>query len=218
MSEGIEGGNVRARAAAVASLVVVVAIYMLYKFVSPGFPFSVLLAPVIFGQAILYLVLDKVGLANAVGEDALLVLTWIAGGLALWYVYYKLVYFVFWLLGLYKPVQAVTEGEEGAQPATTEDGWLYRVGLVLSVPLFAVVVLWWHATGHDSQHSRQHSVVLTAAEASCSGRPLCVERIEQHFESCFSSHFTRQGTRWLRARYAIEREAFRDCLFPQKRS
>ncbi|WP_111658168.1 hypothetical protein [Isoalcanivorax indicus] len=218
MSEGNEGINVRARAAAVASLIVVVTLYMLYKLVSPGFPFSLLLAPVIFGQAILYLILEKIGLASAVGENALLVLTWIAGGLGLWYVYYKIVYFVLWLLGLYKPVQAVTEEGEGAQSVTTEDGWLYRVGLVLSVPLFAVVVFWWHATGYDSQHSRQHRVVLTAAEASCSGRSFCVERIEQHFESCFSTHFTRQGTQWLRARYAIEREAFRDCLFPQKKS
>lgn len=212
----------RIRFAAIFSLALVVALYVTYKFASPGLYFRLLLAPVIIGQGLLYGLLGWAGLAGVVGERALVALTWCAGGLALWYVYYKIVYFLFWLFGLYKPVQLApaNAGEGGIagaadqdMPPPLEDGWRYRVFLVSLVPVSVVFVLWLQVTSYDAQRSYQSGIVMKAMHAVCDGRSDCDDLMTARFDGCFDAHFVQQGRKWLRARYVVDREPFRACIY-----
>lgn len=205
----------RKRAAAVYSLVLITLLYSLYKLASPGFPFSLLLAPAIFGQGLLVALLGAVGMEDGTTGRIAFALAWIAGALALWYVYYKLVYFLLWLFGLYQPLKPSSDGPGGELVRDTEGGWPMRLVVVALVPAVIGLLFWQSATSYDGQYSRQHDIVLAAAEVACRDQQGCRARVDSHFEKCFDAHFVENGRKWLRARYAVDREAFRACLFPK---
>jgi len=205
----------RKRAAAIYSLVLIAALYALYQLASPGFPFSLLLAPVILGQGLLMMLMGAVGLTGETGTGIAFALSWLAGALAMWFVYYKLVYFLLWLFGLHQPLKAASDGADAQLTRDTEGGWPARVFMVSLFPAVIGLMFWQSATSYDGQYSRQHDVVHTAATLACKDREACHTRIESHFEPCFDAHFVESGRKWLRAKYEIERESFRACLFPQ---
>lgn len=206
----------RKRAAAIYSLVLIALLYTLYKLASPGFPFSLLLAPVIFGQGLLMMLLGAIGLEGDTGGRIAFGLSWFAGALAMWYVYYKLVYFLLWLFGLHQPLKASSDDPEAEMVRDTEGGWPMRVFLVSLLPALIGLMFWQSATSYDGQHSRQHDIVLTAAEIACEGKTACQARIESHFDKCFDAHFVERGRKWFRAKYVVDREPFRACLFPMQ--
>lgn len=204
----------RKRAAAVYSLILIAVLYAVYKLASPGFPLTLLLAPVLFGHGLITAFLASIGLEEGVGRSIANGLSWTAGALVLWYVYYKLVYFLLWLFGIHQPLMASDE-DQGAEPVVyNEGGWLTRVIVISILPILVLAFVWSRATSYEGQHSRQHHIVLTAVDASCKGKATCRERIDRHFGECFETHFVRQGRKWLRPRYEVDREPFRACLFP----
>lgn len=204
----------RKRAAAIYSLSLIAALYALYKLASPGFPFSLLLAPVIVGQGLLLMLLGAIGLEGDTGGRIAFGLSWFAGALAMWYVYYKLVYFLLWLVGLHQPIRV---GSEHSEPTRdTEGGWLMRVSVVALFPATLGLIFWHSATNYDGQYSRQRDIVRAAAEVSCRDREGCHARVNSAFDKCFDQHFVERGRKWFRAKYAVDREPFRACLFPER--
>lgn len=216
MSEAPIVRRPRKRAAAIYSLVLIAALYALYKLADPGFPFSLLLAPVIFGQGLLMVILGAIGLEGGKAGEIAFGLSWFAGALAMWLVYYKLVYFMLWLFGIHQPLRAGSEGAE--LPRDTEGGWPMRVFLVALFPTVIGIMFWQSATSYDGQYSRQHGIVLAAAEAACKDNERCQSRLESHFDKCFDSHFVERGRKWLRKNYVVDREPFRVCLLPASAS
>lgn len=206
----------RKRAAAVYSLVLIIALYALYKLASPGFPFSLLLAPVIFGQGLLMMLAGALGLEGDTGGRIAFGLSWFAGALTMWYVYCKLVYFLLWLFGMHQPLKASSDDPDAPMTRDAEGGWPMRVFLVALFPTVIGLMFWHSATSYDGQYSRQHDVVLTAAEAACKDNEACHQRIDSHFDECFDAHFNERGRKWLRKKYTVNREPFRACLFPNR--
>ncbi len=206
----------RRRAAAIYSLILIAALYALYKLASPGFPFSLLLAPVIFGQGLLMMLLGAVGMEGETAGDIAFGLSWFAGALAMWYVYYKLVYFLLWLFGMHQPLKAASDDPDAEMVRDAEGGWPMRVFLVSLFPAVIGLMFWQSATSFDGQYQRQHDIVRTAAEVACKEKENCHARIESHFDECFDAHFVERGRKWLRARYVVDREPFRACLFPAR--
>jgi hypothetical protein len=208
----------RKRAAAIYSLILIAALYALYKLANPGFPFSLLLAPVILGQGLLMVMLSWVGLEGDGLANLAFGVSWIAGALAMWYVYYKLVYFLLWLFGIHQPLRAGSGGEDAEMVRDKEGGWPMRVFLVSLFPAVIGLMFWQSATSYEGQHERQHAIVRAAAEVACKDNDACHARIESRFDDCFDAHFVERGRKWLRARYVVDREPFRACLFPARKS
>lgn len=208
----------RKRAAATYSLILITALYALYKLANPGFPFSLLLAPVIFGQGLLMMLLGAIGMEGDTAGGIAFGLSWFAGALAMWYIYYKLVYFLLWLLGLHQPLKAVSDDPDADMVRDTEGGWPMRVFLVSILPAVIGLMFWQSATRYDGQYERQHDIVRTAAEVACKESRTCRARVESHFDECFDAHFVERGRKWFRAKYVVDREPFRACLFPSRSS
>lgn len=214
MSESNAIQRPRVRAAAVYALLTITALYLVYRYAHPGWPFSLLLSPALLGNGLLLALLSGTGMDIESGWAR--ALAWVGGALVMGYVYYKLIYLLLWLFGIHQPIKAGA-ADDGAPVRDTEGGWVARVLLVAAIPTVLAFFVWRSATDRDNQYDRHHELIRTAAEVACAGNAACELRVGKRFDRCFDAHFVRQGRRWLRPHYAIDREPFRACLHGAKR-